>query len=69
LKILRIDSIKDQLVLWKKHPSSLRYWYTDLKDELIFLRMNNFPDEPLYTLITRSEITDFDDLPEKWIVE
>ena len=32
------------------------------------IRINDFPDEPLYTLIINSEeIIHFDDLPDKWI--
>lgn len=32
------------------------------------LRMNNFPDESLYTLTRRGESVDFDDTPEGWSI-
>ena len=34
--------------------------------EECFLRMNNFPEEPLWTLFYKGESIDFDDTPPKW---
>jgi len=30
------------------------------------LRMNDFPDEPMYTLMFKGESIDFDDKPANW---
>ncbi len=70
MKVVGIDNVLDtKVVIWKKHPSSSKYWKAKMDDRVIFLRMNNFPVEPLYSLITSSEIRDFDDLPRGWVLE
>jgi hypothetical protein len=57
-------------IFWKNHPSYHRYYYTSSEaDGLILLRMNNFPDEPLYTLINGLSILDLEDLPSGWNLE
>ena len=53
-------------IVWKNHQSNRRYYYTYYNDQLLLLRMNNFPDEPLYTFICELIIEDFDDLPKTW---
>ncbi len=53
---------------WINHSSNIRYWYFEEQGKIILLRMNDFPDEPLYTVINGLEITDIDDLPKNWHV-
>jgi hypothetical protein len=36
--------------------------------DVALLRLNNFPEEPLLTLIFGLEIIDIEDVPEKWKV-
>lgn len=55
-------------VYWQKVEGTDRYYYAYQNDELLLLRMNNFPDEPLYTLINKLEIHDLDDLPNSWVL-
>lgn len=55
-------------ILWLKHDSNVRFYYAYLNGELLLLRINDFPDEPLYTFINGLLIKDFDDLPNKWIL-
>ncbi|WP_313531983.1 hypothetical protein [Sphingobacterium multivorum] len=43
--------------------------YNEEYDKLILLRMNNFPEEPLYTLINGLDITDLEDKPTGWNLE
>jgi hypothetical protein len=51
---------------WKKHPQNDRYFYIERDEIIILLRINNFPDEPLYTLINGLDIIDIEDKPEQW---
>ena len=67
--IVDIDDYRNKTISWKQHRDSKRYWLASIDDETVFLRMNNFPDEPLYSLITKSSIRDFEDLPECWILD
>ena len=69
MKIVDITDFSDKLILWKKHELGLRYWYSEIDGDILFLRMNNFPDEPLYTLISKKTIRDYDDLPDRWVLE
>lgn len=56
-------------IFWKKHPEIGYYYYNEEYDKLILLRMNNFPEEPLYTLINGLDITDLEDKPTGWNLE
>ena len=53
-------------IKWERIPENIRYCSAEYNGSLLLLRINNFPDEPLFTLINGKEITDFDDLPSKW---
>lgn len=69
MKIIGITDYSDRMILWKKHELNIRYWFAELDGNAVFLRMNNFPDEPLYTIISKNVIKDYDDLPQNWIIE
>jgi len=56
-------------VHWKKHPGNNHFYYYEEYYRIFLLRMNDFPAEPLYTIINGLEITDIDDLPVDWTVE
>ena len=56
-------------IFWKKHPINERYFYFSENHTLILLRINDFPDEPLGTLINGLDILDIDDIPIKWVLE
>lgn len=63
-----MDSIMEASIIWNKHPENVRFWYSTWKEETIYLRINNFPEESLYTLISKNKIVDINDLPEEWII-
>jgi hypothetical protein len=52
---------------WYPLTNSERDFVTDKysKDEC-YLRMNDFPDEPLWTLFYKGDSIDFDDTPSIW---
>lgn len=56
-------------IFWKKHPHNERYYYLKENNKIILLRINNFPDEPLYTLINELDIMDIEDKPVGWSLE
>ena len=63
---MNLNSIFSQNIKFQKHSSNNRYFYTYINDELLLLRMNDFPDEPLFTIILGLQIIDIDDAPENW---
>jgi len=56
-------------IFWKKHPLNSRYFYFEDDKKIILLRINDFPDEPLYTLIDGLDISDIEDKPDGWVLE
>ena len=58
----------NESITWKRHEKNTRYFYTYFDKDLILLRLNDFPDEPLLTIIVGIEIKDIDDTPSKWII-
>lgn len=65
MKIIDIVDFKDGFIKWLKHPAREGYWISNYKTKTVYLRLNNFPDESLYTLISENQIEDLDNLPEK----
>ncbi len=65
-----IPGLKDKEVPWEETQDT-RYPYRAKVDEQDWrIRMNNFPDEPLYTLIIdRREIIHFNEPPSGWRIE
>jgi hypothetical protein len=64
--------IKDLLkinVKWKCHPNVRGFFYYKYDEKIFLLRMNNFPDEVLYTVINGLEIIDIEDKPKNWELE
>lgn len=55
-------------IKWSRHKTSPRYFFSTVNNDLLLLRMNDFPDEPLLTLIRGTDILDIEDVPEKWDV-
>ena len=62
-----IDLMQHNLV-WDEVNNQSRYYTTIYQAEKYYMRLNNFPDEPLYTVIINDEHFDFDDLPGSWKV-
>lgn len=56
-------------IFWKEHPSYKRYYYIEDGDKVILLRLNNFPEEPLWTIINGLDIMDIEDRPSGWVLE
>ncbi len=65
-----IENLLVQELKWEPIPESERDFVSDAyKIDECYLRMNNFPEEPLWTLFYKNESIDFDDTPTKWKVK
>ena len=54
---------------WSPLLSSDRDFMTDkYLNDVCYLRMNDFPDEPLWTLFYKGDSIDFDDTPSVWSI-
>jgi hypothetical protein len=61
-----IEQVMNEEVFWEKvTPEGVEYTAT-VKGRACKLRMNDFPEEPLYTLTVGDEQVDLDDAPKSW---
>ena len=57
----------DKTIAWKPTTNPLYPFAAEFEGEKCFIRLNDFPDEHLYTLIVNGkEIISFDDWSAKW---
>ena len=65
-----IKKIFEYDIVWKRNKKDFSdelYYFTNFNDTFR-LRMNNFPEEQMYTFFAIGEEIDFDDLPKKWTI-
>ena len=59
-----------QRVKWEQDSKDLKMFYSpDFGKNDCWLRMNNFPEEPLWTLFWKGEELEIEDTPEKWDIK
>ncbi|WP_025142713.1 hypothetical protein [Pedobacter jeongneungensis] len=63
---MKFEVLLNTNIVWEKHTSNERFLYTEQDDQIILLRINNFPDEPLFSVINGLDILDIEDRPEGW---
>tara|TARA_Y100000389_G_C17191320_1_gene378998 strand:+ start:379 stop:582 length:204 start_codon:yes stop_codon:yes gene_type:complete len=63
---MKIKDLLKKNVKWKSHPTARGFFYYKHDEKIFLLRMNNFPDEVLYTIINGIEIIDIEDKPTNW---
>lgn len=64
---MKIDDLLNRELNWKPILKSERdFLCEEIEKSECFLRMNNFPEEPLWTLFCSGENINFDDTPKKW---
>lgn len=61
------DLLKKELI-WESKENSPFYTTKEYPFEACWLRINDFPDEPMWTLFFNGEEIDFDDDPDNWII-
>lgn len=60
------DLLKERLI-WLPVSANERDFVNDTYPrQECYLRMNDFPEEPLWTLFYKDDIIDFDDAPTQW---
>ncbi len=65
IKDLLIEKLK-----WKDLSKQSKVFITDKYSiENCYLQLNDFPEEPMWTLYFNDESIDFDDTPNKWVIQ
>jgi len=64
---LKLSTLFSMKIAWIK-KRDLPGWTSVVGSDIARLTMNNFPEEPLYTLDFWGEKTDFDDAPHVWVI-
>lgn len=52
---------------WRKKSEG--HWSASVRGHECSLRMNDFPEEPLYTIVVHEKSLDIDDAPQCWRIE
>jgi len=67
MNITDINQLINIRITWNKKKEN-PLWIVTIDGEECTLTMNNFPEEPLYTLKWRNHQLNFDDAPSCWII-
>ena len=63
----KIENYLEEKVAWKQGIDPIYPYEAEFNREKLVIRLNDFPDESLYTLIVNDEeVASFDDWPEPW---
>jgi hypothetical protein len=66
----KLQDFLNKQLKWLPIPESETDFFCDIySKDLCYLRMNHFPDEPLWTLFYGSQSIDFDDTPISWNIK
>ncbi|WP_430527592.1 hypothetical protein [Myroides sp. C6-3] len=63
------NALLETNLIWKIHSTDNRYFYVVIDEKIIILRINNFPEEPMFTIIDGLNIFDIEDKPIGWTFE
>lgn len=63
-----IEEYLEKSIYWQKHDKENRFFYALSDTQPILLRINDFPDEPLYTLICGLDILNLEEAPDNWVI-
>lgn len=61
-----VEKLKALQIDWQKSQESEYVFCADFQNQILKLRLNDFPDEPLCTLIVSGVETDLEEFPECW---
>lgn len=65
---MELNELINTDIRWNASCYSTYHFESKFKGESCYLRMNDFPDEPLYTLFYKGESVDIDDSPSGWTI-
>ena len=61
-----IEQMQAARLDWEQTPQSAYLFSSVFKNRIVFLRLNDFPDEPLCTVVLGDQEIDLEDLPKSW---
>lgn len=64
----KYKKIFDKRLKWSRVEDVI-FKPSNKKIDSLFLRMNDFPEEPLFTIFYDNQTFDIDDLPKKWSID
>jgi hypothetical protein len=62
---MRKKNILNTRLIWTQHSENHKFFQTKYNGKKVLLRLNNFPEEPLYTIFGETSF-DLDDKPTLW---
>ena len=63
----KVTDYLSEKIVWRKTADPKRPYMAEVEGEKCVIRLNDFPDEHLYTLIVNEvEVADFDDWSAQW---
>lgn len=63
----KVQNYLEEKVVWRRSSDPLCPYAAEFDGEQCLLRLNDFPEDHLYTLIVdQVEVTSFDDWPDQW---
>ncbi len=66
---MNIQDIIEKRIFWHQDKKESTRFYSELNGVKVYLRINNFPEEPLYTVFLGTDSLDIEDKPVKWIIK
>ena len=63
---IKIEELLKNKIIWKKGENRNVFYKSTFNGSLCVLQMNDFPDEPLYTLFWNDEVLDIEDKSDLW---
>ena len=64
---MKKETILESKIEWKQQKNDKKFFRAHFNGCELELRLNNFPEEPLYTVLGEFKF-DLDDLPSNWTV-
>ena len=63
----QVQNYLEETIVWERSTDPQYPYFVELDGERCVVRLNDFPDDHLYTLLVDdAEVTSFDDWPESW---
>jgi hypothetical protein len=61
-----LEQLKNAKIDWQKSADSPYIFQTSVNQKVVRLRLNDFPEEPLCTVIIDGQETDVHEFPQSW---
>lgn len=64
--IEKIENWCEREIFWKRHIEKKYTFFADIDGEQILFRLNDFPDEPICSILIEGREFDMEEIPAKW---